>query len=177
MIGRSTVKAQHQYLPTANTHTFHFPASAAIGCQAVLDLLYPLLTELKGVSVEPYRQADGESEGGLVVRTTEHSWSRAARRKGKQMMTPDADVATPADEFFTCVLELSMSASHDAPTSASTLTLATHFRSVSEAVVRRPEDVAARRLAWDGLWLYLLRKVKDDLLPKSAPGRGDTDMT
>jgi hypothetical protein len=183
-IGRPTAKALHPHLPAVNSHAFHFPPSAPISRQAVLDLLVPLLAELKGVSVEAYGSTDLASEGGLVVRTTEHSWSRAARRKGKQTASADADAAEPADEFFTSLIELSMAAPPaafaDIPRPEPFLSLATHFLSVSQAAASRPADVAARRLAWDGLWLFLLRKVKDALLPAptaSADSRGDMDMT
>lgn len=169
-IGRPPSKALLPHLPSANSHAFHFPASVDVDRQAVLDLLVPCLTELKGVSAEPHSSEDPATEvTGLVVRTTEHSWSRAARRKVKQLTAADADMAEPLDEFFTCLIDLSMATppggSPNSSATASTLTLSTHFLSVSQAAAGQSADVAARRLAWDGLWLHLLRKVKDAFLP------------
>lgn len=196
-IGRSPSKPLHAFLPPSNTRSFDFPPAPSLDPSDIWAVVLPLLADLKGVSVVPFPPTSTAPEGGYVIRTTAHSWSRAARRKGKTAAgAPEGDAgqgAAPAAEFFSCVLELAPSgptliASSVVPCASSptdrppaplppALTLSTHFLSCAPGT-----DVSARRLAWDGLWLSLVRKVKDSLLASVVPAAGegerqDAEMT
>lgn len=149
------------------------------------------------MEISPYAprvedSSKGET-GGLNVRAGGHSWTRSARRKHAQEQAAEGTMSVDrpsssavsssvvgfrggggreeAEDYFLSTLFLLHSPPPLHPGLPSPPpTLSAHLISLPPNI--SSEEVAKRRLAWDGLWLYGLRKLREALERPLEEGQG-----
>ena len=117
---------------------------------------------------------EGEAVRGGVIRTEGQTGSRQARRKAAQDASAEQRMAVgrPAAAsprqapFLTCLFLIVQPPALALPLQGASLpsppqTLECHLHALPAVPTLTPPDVAARRVAWDGLWLYVLRNFRD----------------